>query len=109
MSVEVRKRTIERLQYPITPAYAFTNYCSQGQTIPAVIVDIATPPTGSGLSLANIYVALLRSLGRKTIRILREFDESIFAKPVDYDLVKEDERQEKLNEQTKTWWGKLRS
>ncbi|CEL56332.1 hypothetical protein RSOLAG1IB_11903 [Rhizoctonia solani AG-1 IB] len=109
MSVEVRKRTIERLQYPITPAYAFTDYRSQGQTIPAVIVDIATPPTGSGLSLANIYVALSRSSGRKTIRILREFDESIFAKPVDYDLVKEDERQEKLNEQTKAWWGKLRN
>ncbi|PSR70805.1 hypothetical protein PHLCEN_2v13327, partial [Hermanssonia centrifuga] len=40
------QRTVHRRQFPITPAYAFTDYRSQGQTLPYVIVDIAAPPTG---------------------------------------------------------------
>ena len=44
----------------MTAAYAFTDYRSQGQTIPYVIVDIGSPPTGT-LSLFNLYVALSRS------------------------------------------------
>ncbi|KIJ58098.1 hypothetical protein HYDPIDRAFT_34496 [Hydnomerulius pinastri MD-312] len=31
---------------PLTPAYAFTDYRSQGQTISHVLTDISTPPTG---------------------------------------------------------------
>jgi len=50
-------RTIKRRQFPITAAYAFTDYCSQGQTITHVLIDIAMPLTG-GLSLFNLYVAL---------------------------------------------------
>jgi len=42
--------TVQRRQFPVTAAYAFTDYRSQGQTIPAVIVDIATPPTGALIS-----------------------------------------------------------
>ena len=63
------KRSVSRRQFPMTPAYTFTDYRSQGQTIPFVMVDIATPPTG-GLSLFNLYVALSRSSGRSTIRLL---------------------------------------
>ncbi|KAJ7777646.1 hypothetical protein DFH07DRAFT_731161 [Mycena maculata] len=48
------------MQFPLTGAYAFTDYCSQGQTLPFVFVDIVTPSTG-GLSLFNLYVALSRS------------------------------------------------
>ena len=51
------RRTMKHRQFPVTPAYAFTDYRSQGQTIPHVIVDIASPPT-RGLSLFNLYVAL---------------------------------------------------
>ena len=40
------KPTVTRQQLPITPAYAFTDYRSQGQTIEYCIVDIGTPPTG---------------------------------------------------------------
>ena len=57
----------------MTPAYAFTDYRAQGQTIPYVIVDIATPPTG-GLNLFNLYVALSCSSGRSSIGLLRDFD-----------------------------------
>jgi len=60
------RRTVKRRQFPVTAAYAFTDYRSQGQTIPYVIVDIATPPTG-GLSLFNLYVALSRSSGKSSI------------------------------------------
>ena len=44
-------RTVRRRQFPMTPAYAFTDYRSQGQTLAAVIVGIATPPTGKLLIL----------------------------------------------------------
>ncbi|KAJ7028352.1 hypothetical protein C8F04DRAFT_964088 [Mycena alexandri] len=78
------QKTVHRVQLPLTGAYAFTDYRSQGQTLPYVIVDIGTPPTG-GLSLFNLYVALSRSSGRETIRL------------------------EELNEKTQEWWRKMRS
>jgi len=53
------------------------NYRSQGQTIPYVIIVIASPPSGK-LSLFNLYVALSGSFGRETIRLLGEFDDDIF-------------------------------
>ncbi|KAI6008656.1 hypothetical protein BKA83DRAFT_4431971 [Pisolithus microcarpus] len=70
-------RHVQRLQYPVTPAFAFTDYRSQGQTLSHVIVDISRPPTG-GLNLFNLYVALSRSSGHETIRLLRDFDEKLF-------------------------------
>ncbi|KZO99019.1 hypothetical protein CALVIDRAFT_477664 [Calocera viscosa TUFC12733] len=48
----------------MTPANAFTDYRAQGQTIDKVIVDIATPPTGT-ITPFNAYVALSRSKGRQ--------------------------------------------
>ncbi|KAJ7791199.1 hypothetical protein B0H14DRAFT_2367909 [Mycena olivaceomarginata] len=58
-------------------AYAFTDYRSQRQTIPYVLVDIVLPPTGK-LSLFNLYVALSRSSGQETICLLRDFDDQLF-------------------------------
>lgn len=106
------QRTVRRTQFPITLAYAFTDYRSQGQTIPRVIVDIATPP-GKGiglnkLSLFNVYVALSRSSGRETIRLLRDFDESEFQKPHDKDLPAEAERVRLLDARTTVWWERER-
>lgn len=44
ITIEGKKtRTVHRAQYPMTPAYAFTDIRSQGQTIPRVIVDITIP------------------------------------------------------------------
>lgn len=82
------KRTVRRRQYPITSAYSFTDYWSQGQTIPYVIVDIAEPPSGT-LTLFNLYVALSQSTGRNTIRLLRDFDEQLFRQSHDLDLMEE--------------------
>ena len=57
-----REQAITHRQLPLTSSYAFTDYCSQGQTIPVVLIDIGTPPTGQ-LTPFNIYVALSRSRG----------------------------------------------
>ena len=40
------QHTVKQCQFPLTPAYAFTNYQSQGQTILYVIMDITNPPMG---------------------------------------------------------------
>jgi ATP-dependent exoDNAse (exonuclease V) alpha subunit len=37
---------VRQEQTPLIPAYAFTDYRAQGQTLPYVIVDIARPPGG---------------------------------------------------------------
>ena len=87
----------------MTAAYAFTDYRAQGQMIPYVIVDIATPPSGT-LSLFNLYVALSRSSGRSTIRLLRDFDETLFKKSHDPSLMG---RLEKLDELTANWWNRM--
>ena len=100
------QRTVKRKQFPLTAAYAFTDYRSQGQTIPYVVVDIATPPTG-GLSLFNLYVALSRSSGRDSIRLLRDFDDKLFEKPHDWALIQEDERLEVLDRQTRIWYEQV--
>ena len=101
------QRTVWRKQFPITAAYGFTDYRSQGQTIPTVIVDIKKHPPPGQLTLFSLYVALSRSRGRDTIRILRDFDVQLLMQKHDGDLLKEDERLEKLNRETKTWWESL--
>jgi ATP-dependent exoDNAse (exonuclease V) alpha subunit len=100
------RRTVLRRQYLITAAYACTDYRSQGQTIVPVVMDIATPPTG-GLSLFNLYVALSRSAGWSTIRLLRDFDEKVFEKAHDRELMREDERLAELDRQTKVWYEEV--
>ncbi|RDB17999.1 ATP-dependent DNA helicase RRM3 [Hypsizygus marmoreus] len=90
---------IRRRQLAITPAYAFTDYKSQGQTIERVIVDIGKPPTGE-LTPFSAYVSLSRSRGRDTIRLLRDFDERLFTTHPSEDLRQEDIRLKILDRQT---------
>jgi len=66
-----------RRQFAMTPGYTFTDYKSQGQTIKYVIMGISPPPTGK-LSPFGVYIALSRSRGRDTIRLLRGFDKELF-------------------------------
>ncbi|KAF8262735.1 hypothetical protein EI94DRAFT_1600970 [Lactarius quietus] len=92
---------MKRRQYALTGAYAFTDYKSQGQTIECVIVDLGKPPSGS-LTAFNTYVALSRSRGRKTIRLLRDFDENLFMARPDEQLHREDLHLAELVNQTET-------
>ncbi|KAH9037712.1 hypothetical protein EDB84DRAFT_1268649 [Lactarius hengduanensis] len=79
-------------QFVRTPAYAFTDIKSQGQTLECVFVDITKPPSGS-LTDFNADVALSRSRGcRNTIRLLRNFDERTFTVHPNEQLQMEDER-----------------
>ncbi|KIL66493.1 hypothetical protein M378DRAFT_54183, partial [Amanita muscaria Koide BX008] len=87
--------TISRRQLPLTPAYAFTDYRAQGQTLPRVIVDLGRPPTGK-LTPFNAYVALSRSSGRETIKLLRDFDEKLFITVPSETLEEEDRHLEEL-------------
>ena len=79
---------------------------SQGQNLPYVIVDIASPPTGT-LSLFNLYVVLSRSSGRASIRLLHDFDDKLFMASHDPALVDEDERLENLKIETKAWYKQM--
>ncbi|KAJ8594168.1 hypothetical protein M405DRAFT_918806, partial [Rhizopogon salebrosus TDB-379] len=84
-----------------------SDYRAQGQTIGHVLVDIATPPTG-GLNLFNLYVALSRSSGRETIRLMRDFDQKHFQAAHTPELTREDDRLRIiLDEQTSEWWQAL--
>ncbi|KAI6100728.1 hypothetical protein EDD16DRAFT_1844860 [Pisolithus croceorrhizus] len=94
------------MQYPVTLAYAFTDYRSQGQTISHVIMDIAKPLSG-GLNLFNLYVALSRSSGRASIQLLRDFDEKMFLCAHSADLLAEDDCLVEFDKQTSTWWKEL--
>ena len=100
MTGKSKSRTVQRTQYPITGAYAFTDYRAQGQTIPYSLVDIGPPPHGT-LSLFNLYVALSRSPGRDHIQLLMDFDDKMLLKKHDPALLEEDKRLERLDQQTK--------
>lgn len=103
LEVDGQRITVERKQQPITGGYAFTDYRSQGQTLGAVIIDLAKPPSGN-LTPFGAYVALSRSHGRQTIRLLRDFEDRLFTTHPSEALRKENQRLEHLDEQTKTWW-----
>ncbi|KAG8745922.1 hypothetical protein FRC10_006726 [Ceratobasidium sp. 414] len=95
-----KRVTVWREQLLLTPACAFTDYRSQGQTIPYVVVDLATPPSG-GLTPFNAYAALSRSRDRQTIQLLREFDPKLFTSPPDEHLLAADRELARLDEETR--------
>ena len=93
-------KSVQRRQLPLTVAYAFTDYRSQGQTMESVIVDLAPPP-GPKLNIFNIYVVLLRSQGRESIRLLRPYRSRDIIQTPPLDLIIEDDRLDQLNKVTK--------
>jgi PIF1-like helicase len=102
------KQTITRLQLPMTSGWAFTDIRSQGQTIDPVVVDIGRPPSGH-LTPFNAYVALSRGRSRESVRLLRDFDDTIFTvHPCEY-LRREDSRLQELDRRTQAWWRKIKS
>ncbi|KZO91843.1 hypothetical protein CALVIDRAFT_488490 [Calocera viscosa TUFC12733] len=99
--------TVTRNQVPITAAYAITDYRAQGQTLPYVIIDISTPPTGQ-ITAFNAYVALSRSKGRDTIRLLRDFSYKLFTTHSSEYLRLEDERLDSLDRNTNMQYDRTR-
>ncbi|KAG8891643.1 hypothetical protein FRC01_014596 [Tulasnella sp. 417] len=101
-----KRTTVTRHQYGLVPAFSFTDYKSQGQTIDHVIVDIGKPGTG-GISQFNAYVAISRGRGPEKFRFLRDFDSKLFTSGIDEDLAEEDRRLEGLNRVTKARYEKV--
>ena len=73
------------------------------QTIEYIIIDIGKPPTGM-LSPFSAYVALSRSRGRDTIRLLRDFNNNLFQNHPSEALRREMTRLEALNDATRREW-----
>jgi len=109
-SVTVRNKShsISQRQLALAPAYAFTDYKAQAQTLEYVTIDISQPPSGS-LSPFNAYVALSRSRGRGTIRLLRDFNDELFVHHPSEDLRREMLRLEELNKETQIKFETSRS
>lgn len=95
--------TVTRTQLPLQIARAFTDYRSQGQTILPIAIDIGRPPSGS-ISPFNAYVALSRSKGKRSVRLVRDFEDSILQTTPSKDLELEDIRLGKLAETTVKGW-----
>lgn len=87
----VTNTVVERVQYALTPAYTFTDYKAQGQTMDSVIIDLGKLPS-SKLTAFNMYVSLSRGRGHSSIRLLRDFDEKLFTTHPSEELRKEDDR-----------------
>ena len=85
------KISIGRRQYALTGGYAFTDIKSQGQTIEVLVADLRNTLTGK-ISLFSAYVTLSRSRGRQSIRLLTDFDESLFKTHPNTDLEAEMQR-----------------
>jgi hypothetical protein len=66
-------------QLPMTSACVSMDHRSQGQTIECIIIEIGLSPS-TGLSPFNAYTALFRSRGRRSTRLLRDFDSELFTK-----------------------------
>ncbi len=97
------KITVTRVQLPMTGAYAFTDYRSQGQTVPYVIADIGKPPS-QDVSPFGAYIALSRSHGASNIRLLRDFNDKLFTTHPSQDLRDEEVRLRGLADETKARW-----
>lgn len=94
------KTTVKRRQLALTPAYAFTDYKAQGQTIEYVIVDL-DESTRNSMDPFHAYVALSRSRGRSTLRLLRGFRTQLLTEHPSQHLEPEDKRLAALNLTTK--------
>ena len=105
ISTRGKPRTkVHHRQYPLTPAYAFTDHKAQGQTMEPVLVDIGQVPGSFGISLFGAYVALSRGRGRESIRLLRDFKDNLFTRHPSENLRLEDLQLEELSRKTKERW-----
>ncbi len=92
-----RQRSVSRLQLPLLPAYAYTDYKSQGRTLDRAIVDIE-----SAQSIQGIYVMLSRVRSLRGIAVLRPFAPEKLQSRISEELRTEFRRLERLDQETAT-------
>jgi len=95
------KAKVHRRQLMLTPAYVFTDYKAQGQTMRPIIVDLSRTPTRK-LNQFNAYVTMLYRTRHLNIRLLRDFNIDLFTMHPNQDLMESDMQLEVLNELTRT-------
>lgn len=93
----------KRQQLPLVPAYAYTDYKSQGRTLRRAIVDLATA-RGQG-----VYVMLSRVKTLEGLIVLRWFPNSKIVQRMSAELRDEIKRLNEIDQRTKTMFeeGKL--
>jgi len=90
-------------QFPVTLAYAITDYKCQAKTFQSIICDILKPTgLGAGLSApsTSAYVQLSQATRLDRVSIMRPFDEKELSYPIDAELEKELEWQEDMAKAT---------
>ena len=93
---KVTARRVTRSQLPILPAYAYTDYKSQGKSLTRAIVDIE-----SAHSLQGVYVMLSRVKTLEGLLLLRPFVPSKLCRRLSQELREELERIDALSETTR--------
>jgi ATP-dependent exoDNAse (exonuclease V) alpha subunit len=80
------KTQVQRVQVPLTPAYAITEYRSQGRTFENLVLDLETRRTTSRQKdFASIYVSLSRAKSICGVSFLRPvMGKTMCAKPGEY-------------------------
>jgi hypothetical protein len=94
-------------QFPVTLAYAITDYKCQAKTFDSIISDLHKPSGfGSGFTPStSAYVQLSRATRLDRVSIMRPFDEKEFSLPLDPELIKELEWQEDMAKATLEMYG----
>ena len=86
-------------QFPVTLAYAITDFKCQGQTYEWLRVDIKRPHTGAA-SVMSPYVQLSRGQALQRLSILRLFDPDDLRAPIPEDLEVELKWEEEMSKET---------
>jgi hypothetical protein len=87
-------------QFPVTLAYAITDYKCQGKTFPYIIVDWKKPSRGCSCP-TSAYVQLSRATALDRVSIMRPFDVDELTAPLPQDLVDELDWQEEMAAKTR--------
>jgi len=93
------RKAVTCSQFPITLAYAITDYKCQGQTFTWVVVDLKKPRGGYSPT-SSPYVQLSRAKTLACLSILRPFDPAELRSPLSKDLLAELEWQAQKAKET---------
>lgn len=98
-------RRVRLEQFPLTLAYARTDFKTQGQTMgKGALLDLQRPPRGTAPS-ASPYVQLSRVTSLDMVFILRPFDSKELRSPLSDELLAELAWQEEMANKTKHLYG----
>lgn len=84
-----KQYTVYHWQLALMAAYSFMHHKGQGKTLDYIIVDLADPLKHS-LDAFHVYIALLQSCGRQSIRLLWGFNLNCLTNPLSQEIVVED-------------------